>query len=349
MIQGFKYRSIGQKNDDGQYRDMESLINDELYAPCFHQLNDPFEAIATKTFGDAIQFLKDVALEGNEKIQELSERIIAFRDRAGVYSLSKSQSGIPDNELMWAHYADSHKGFCIEYDMEQLALSEELWFNVSRVDSVVYLPTLPEISLNDIFGESDIPLLTKIYGTKSKVWEYENEARLLYETSGIKKYNPAALKAVYFGLNMDKEHEDYLIGQLKNRNVKFFKMRMADREYKLIADLVAENEKDYKYYLPPNSFEVIMTDHNAAVENFHVYYKAEDTTLDAMTLFVKAFRERYCTRKANVSLYNVNNEYLKTLIKTYPLQGEGLAYMRQHFLATSMFEIEDTLWQNLYD
>lgn len=349
MIRGFKYRSIGQKNDDGQYRDMESLINDELYAPCFHQLNDPFEAIATKTFGDAIQFLKDVELEGHEKIQELSEKIIAFRDRAGVYSLSKSLSGIPDNELMWAHYADSHKGFCIEYDMEQLALSEELWFNVSGVDSVVYLPTLPEMSLNDIFGESDIPLLTKIYGTKSKVWEYENEARLLYETSGIKKYNPAALKAVYFGLNMDKEHEDYLIRQLKNRNVKFFKMRMADREYKLIADLVTENVIDYKYELSRNSFEVIMTDHNTAVENFHVYYKAEDTTMETMLTFVKAFRERFCTRKANVSWYNVNNEYLKRLIKTYPLQGEDLAYMRQHFLATSMFEIEDTLWQNLYD
>lgn len=349
MIQGFKYRTIGQKDLNGQFRDMQSLINDELYAPCFHQLNDPFEAIATKTFGDAIQFLKDVALDGHEKIQELSEKIIAFRDRAGVYSLSKSQSGIPDNELMWAHYADSHRGFCIEYDMEQLALSEDLWFNVSSVDSVVYLPKLPEMCLNDIFGDSDIPLITKIYGTKSKVWEYENEARLLYETSGIKKYNPAALKSVYFGLNMDKEHEEYLIGQLKNRNVKFFKMRMANREYKLIAELVAENEKEYKYDLPCESFEVIMTDHNTSVENFHVYYNAEDTTLDTMTLFVKAFRERYCTRKANVYLYDVNSEYLKTLVKTYPLQGEELEYMRKHFLATSILGVEDTLWQNLYD
>ena len=99
MIQGFKYRSIGQKNDDGQYRDMESLIHDELYAPCFHQLNDPFEAIATKTFGDAMQFLKNVALEGHENIQELSEMIIAFRDRAGVYSLSKSLDSISNNPI----------------------------------------------------------------------------------------------------------------------------------------------------------------------------------------------------------------------------------------------------------
>ena len=50
-----------------------------------------------------------------------------------------------------------------------------------------------------------------------------------------------------------------------------------------------------------------------------------------------------------MSLYDVNSEYLKKLIKTYPLQGEDLAYMRKHFLATSMFEVEDVLWQNLYD
>lgn len=55
------------------------------------------------------------------------------------------------------------------------------------------------------------------------------------------------------------------------------------------------------------------------------------------------------TRKANISLYDANSDYLKKLIKTYPLQGDGLAYMRKHFLACSMFEIENELWQNIYD
>ena len=349
MIQGFKYRAIGQSDKDGRFRDMESLINDELYASRFDQLNDPFEAIATKSFGEAIQFLKEVGLENYKPIHEISHKIISFRERAGVYSLSKSDSGIPDNELMWAHYAESHKGFCIEYDVEQLALSEELWFNVNRVDSVVYTKTLPDMSLSDIFGESDVPLITKIYGTKSMVWNYENEARLLYETSGIKRYNPAALKSVYFGLNMDKAHEDYLIDRLKNRNVKFFKMRMADGEYKLLADSVAENEREYRYKLQDDSFEIIMTNHNTAVENFHLYYKEKDRTKEAMSAFIRAFRERLCTRKANVSLYDINNEYIKKLIITYPLQGDDLSYMRKHFLAMSIFDMEDDLWMNLYD
>ena len=45
----------------------------------------------------------------------------------------------------------------------------------------------------------------------------------------------------------------------------------------------------------------------------------------------------------------VFKSYVMKLIKTYPLQGEDLAYMRKHFLATSIFESEDALLQNLYD
>ena len=162
MIQGFKYRTITHKNEDGLYRDMESVIKDELYASRFDQLNDPFEAMATQSFGEAIQLLKEVGSDQYGTIQELTHKIIGFRERAGVYSLSKSQCGFPDSELMWAHYADSHKGFCIEYDIEQLALSEELWFNVSSIDQVVYSPTIPKMCLTDILSNTGIQLITKI-------------------------------------------------------------------------------------------------------------------------------------------------------------------------------------------
>ena len=60
-----------------------------------------------------------------------THKIIGFRERAGVYSLSKSQCGFPDRELIWAHYADSHKGFCIEYDIDKLQDSEQFVFNVN--------------------------------------------------------------------------------------------------------------------------------------------------------------------------------------------------------------------------
>ena len=54
MVQGFKYRTITHINEDGLYRDMESVIKNELYASRFDQLNDPFEAMAAQSFGEAI-------------------------------------------------------------------------------------------------------------------------------------------------------------------------------------------------------------------------------------------------------------------------------------------------------
>lgn len=347
MRHGFKYRSNFIK-EDGLYRDMETLIRDELYAPHFKDLNDPFEAISAGIFADAMNMLIGVIDGDTQRLNELTQSIVGFRDRAGVYSLAQSDSGIPDNELMWAHYANSHKGFCIEYDIEQLQLSEELWFNVCKIDQIIYSEKVPEISLADIFAETHRPLIAKMYGTKSMAWSYENETRLLYETSGVKRYNPAALKAVYFGLNMDAAQEQYLIDNLQNRNLKFYKMRMSDSEYKLSAELFAENHKDYQYSLDNGQYEIIMEDHNKTVENFHVHYKGTDVSHDTLLKFIKAFRERHCKRKSNVSLYNVNNEHLKKLINTYPLNGDDLGYMRKHFLAYSPFGLEDSVWRDMY-
>jgi len=47
----------------------------------------------------------------------------------------------------------------------------------------------------------------------------------------MKKYNPFALKAIYFGLNMDKQYQAQIIEKLENRDVKFYKMERKDKSY----------------------------------------------------------------------------------------------------------------------
>ena len=71
---------------------------------------------------------------------------------------------------------------------------------------------------------SCIVFLIKMFGTKSKSWEYENEIRLIYSTSKRKGYNPFALKSIYFGLNMDEKHQIQIIEGLTNRDIRFYKM-----------------------------------------------------------------------------------------------------------------------------
>ena len=41
------------------------------------------------------------------------------RDNTGILSLSSSEN----NVLMWSHYADEHKGFCIEFEVDTFTSS----------------------------------------------------------------------------------------------------------------------------------------------------------------------------------------------------------------------------------
>ena len=321
-MNGFKYRSNnsvnkGCLNGIETFRDEESLFNDEIYASDFKHLNDPFEATYIDSMDDVFALMNRLGFDKNASLQETWHNIQAFRDKLGVFSLSLSKKCYPDNELLWAHYANSHKGFCIEYDIDKLQDSEQFVFNVSRVESIKYCKTPPTITVADLYSDK---LLIKLFGSKSLAWQYENETRLIYSTFGLKKYNPFALKAIYFGLNMSEDRQTHIIDGLKNRDVKFYKMERNPGSYELSFRLYAENKRNLIYQLDESIYEIISTRHNHSVENFHVYYKGNDLNKDSLLAFCNGFRERHCTKQANVYLYDINCDKLRVLIDKYPLR-----------------------------
>ena len=104
---GYKYRA-NFADEKGNRRDTDSLIKGELYAPKMKDLNDPFEG--------------SVELPLSQEHEHWVTPLLQESYRAGVYSMSKrkEEEEYPCNELLWAHYANSHKGFCIEYDLDEL-------------------------------------------------------------------------------------------------------------------------------------------------------------------------------------------------------------------------------------
>ena len=102
------------------------------------------------------------------KLQEVMAR--KFEELIGILCLSESA----ENLLMWAHYADSHRGFVIEFD-------ERSPFFDCRVNSedelrhlrkVLYSPTRPSLTLADV---DDFAL----FMTKGTDWKYEAEWRMI--------------------------------------------------------------------------------------------------------------------------------------------------------------------------
>jgi hypothetical protein len=89
-------------------------------------------------------------------------------NRCRVYCLSE----IPDSPLMWAHYAASHTGICLEFDAQRSPFAPQ-----TGATKVIYGRTYPA---HDIVTVDHLPLVTK-----SEDWSYEVEWRLIAEERGF--------------------------------------------------------------------------------------------------------------------------------------------------------------------
>ena len=129
----YKYRSIDERNID---RSRRIFTHDELYFSYSNQFNDPFDCKFDFSFAANNQELKryfrnSLRNKNPNWNRKETQRWIAQRlpnihnpkfkkdlrlasektiSEIGICSLS----GVPDDILMWSHYADSHKGFCVK-------------------------------------------------------------------------------------------------------------------------------------------------------------------------------------------------------------------------------------------
>jgi hypothetical protein len=337
-MNGYKYRAKIFIEEE-VFRDIDLLLKDELWASSLTNLNDPFEATYDDNITDALKLFELLFETNTNEVKKQWDELISFKEKVGIYSLALSECNYPDNELMWAHYADSHKGFCIEYDVDKLEDSQEYSFDISQM-KINYQNSPPVIGLDDVSRKADF--LIKMFGTKSKSWVYENEIRLVYSTCGTKKYNPFALKAVYFGLNMDEEFQRQIIKGLESRDVKFYKMQRQPGAYKLMPVIICENKRLIEDRLFPSLYEILRVDHIHAVENFHVLYKGSEVKEDFLKKFITKFREEYATKQSNVNLYDSID--IIDLIGEYPLQGKNRALMAEHWIASSTFDVPDFIF-----
>jgi len=99
-----------------------------------------------------------------ERTTDRSETAL-FDRHAGILSLT----AIPDNQVMWEQYGNSHSGFCVGFEPSRL---------LERADfgrEVMYSNTLPAIS----FEEESLVKIQKQLFTKLLKWNYEREYRMI--------------------------------------------------------------------------------------------------------------------------------------------------------------------------
>ena len=114
-----------------------------------------------------------------------TESRLKFRelDYLGTYVCCFSKEN--NSTLMWAHYADSNKGFCIEYDFNKLPIPKG---NLLRKSIFPVAYTSTPIDVRDLLAETgsqiyQYPLDAAILCTalnKASMWQYEQEWRVVW-------------------------------------------------------------------------------------------------------------------------------------------------------------------------
>ena len=199
-----------------------SLMNGELNISSPTTFNDPFDC-------PIIQLLENQEDDIAKLISKAYKgclKIVCFMSNNTLPTAKdftrkpKHEGDVPEylNELMWAHYADYHKGICIKYHFEadQTKLPKSTNTAVSYFRDVNYRD---DISL---LGQDGNINMHDAFFVKSKAWEYENELRYLYfDVNGSGDHQqikiPNCISAIYFGLRCTDNDRKLIMDLMKGK------------------------------------------------------------------------------------------------------------------------------------
>ena len=104
--------------------------------------------------------------------------------------------------LQWSHYADGHKGYCIEYDINHTA------FSLYGLIDVKYQDITPN-------HQDNTRDHAYILATKPTCWSYEQETRWLGMASDENQLwsVDGAIQAIYLGWKMDSKRVSEFIDE----------------------------------------------------------------------------------------------------------------------------------------
>lgn len=199
------------------------------------EFNDPFEGLpaANRIWGpEFMKMFRDERLPNataeqlnavvtTDDKKKLLDEIRKILRRTSIFCLTTSFN----NLLMWSHYADSHRGFVVEFKMDSSFFTQEYSDTLWQAKPVKYVQKRPVIDGFSEFLTTEskfLKLNDAFFYTKGRIWDYEKEYRMLCsvvlpnfkcrtikkgqkEITGIHDIPPDAVSGVIFGASMDAE------------------------------------------------------------------------------------------------------------------------------------------------
>lgn len=198
---------------------LETLQQKKIFMAEPKSLNDPFDNKA--------YFYRPEELKKHEWLAEYDGRLID--DFSAFFRTTSLTANQVNSMPMWAHYANNHTGFCVEYDMKKNTELCDCTFPVQYTDERIDITSLMEDQVQAIMQAKSIQsskgfkqilldnlsliyLVSLFCNIKHISWSYENEFRcsMASNAKGM-PYAPAMPKAIYIGMNCLPTYRDKLI------------------------------------------------------------------------------------------------------------------------------------------
>lgn len=269
---------------NGTTNDLDSLHDQKIWFSSFEQLNDPFEGIAPihcstpdidrryNLINKLIERLESLDQPNNQEVklfksiqalykterktyersseklvtEHITNYLIYSRNNKTIFSCSmrlKEDDSLL-NPLMWAHYANSFKGFCLEFEFSKLSnhLMEKEKFIDGSVVSYSESENLYHTELDNIFEAyvnlndgHDMDVMTRPFITKSNHWKHENEYRYILDKANAVTFPKEALRCIYVTNRTPKWMVTYILNLISNKypDSRCYQLKNDNFEYKM--------------------------------------------------------------------------------------------------------------------
>lgn len=236
----FKYRSAGNIVSE---RDQKCIFENSFWFSKLEHLNDPMEGtidyqnikLKAQSMIRRKRKANDPAVQSSyDTLSSAIDRFIDRRTKVGIYSLSKSYN----QKLMWVHYSNDHRGYCLGFDCDKLPIN----YNNNNVYNipVVYSARPAKITVDDmkkLIKDNGHSVIKKLLCYKSTDWSYEKEVRLIVDSPGLVSFPESSISSLYLGANISSSARNQLLNLFENSNISIYQMNIDDNYNLIVKEL----------------------------------------------------------------------------------------------------------------
>lgn len=257
----FKFRKC---SDDQDIARIDQLLSGQLYFATSSQLNDPFEMkmrlvpdpdeharrkrlMRSLKEGEylgklspAARLMRSGQLSNRIKLQPkvleeaADNNYLRMQQNCFVFCASATR----EHPLLWSHYADMHRGVCIQLDHNILPLASACKVDYSKSYPVATYPF-----------RNDDELIRKGILTKAEYWAYEKEFRLFslrinnptwhlgvdWPDEHVARFDPKTAVSIVIGARMPEKIERKILDLCKKKypHIGVERAVLSDKEFRI--------------------------------------------------------------------------------------------------------------------